>query len=128
MSRLLQEYILNQKRQRILCMNISHTKVYFTGYKQTKLWVKEVERERATWYLGSSKSWFTKSYLIFFLCQLSKAERIVKVAASSRPELAIQSSHSHTLSSYRNEFQMKWSILDIKCLYLCPKLVQMLIQ
>ena len=66
MSRLLQEYILNQKRQRILCMNISHTKVYFTGYKQTKLWVKEVERERATWYLGSSKSWFTKSYLIFF--------------------------------------------------------------
>lgn len=47
-------------------MTILHTKVYFTVHKQTKLWVKEVERERATWYLGSSKSWFTKSYLIFF--------------------------------------------------------------
>ena len=47
-------------------MNILHTKVYFTVHKQTKLWVKEVERERATWYLGSTKSWFTKSYLIFF--------------------------------------------------------------
>ena len=63
LSLLLQEYI---PQKLCKCMNISHTKVYFTVYKQTKLWVKEVERERATWYLGSSKSWFTKSYLIFF--------------------------------------------------------------
>ena len=106
-------------------MNILHTKVYFTVHKQTKLWVKEVERERATWYLGSSKSWFTKSYLIFFSLPAFKGWKDSK-SSSQQPAGACYpiQPQPHTVILPKwipNEmvyFRHKVSLALSKCLYI----------